>query len=322
MYSYVMLLYLFGISCTVFAFEPIAIIGNPFPEQHAYTSNNTIVRVLPTVIQLIDINTGEVLDEFGTLKNQSDVFFSPNAIHLAIMNSLSEPERTEVEIWDIRTQQQVSKWQTDNSVRIAAFSPTEQLIAFSYDDEIRLYNWQTGKMIGKMRDNPGVPENCFNIEGVQTSCSYPAYNNAMVFTPDGRNLFVASMRPNLEIWDVETQQLVGHLEGHTDIWVEGFAISPDGKHIATYERDTAEIYLWDVDTKQLLWNARNGSGRIAEIAFSPDNQYLYVASNTSRLRRSGSDRLIKDGMIEFVAGRSIRGNMLRKLKQSFVDYRK
>ena len=288
-YSYVVLLCLLSISCTVFALEPIATIGNPFPEKHSYASNNTIIRVQSTNIQLVDTNTGEVIDEFGTLNNRSNVFFSPNATHLVILNPIGDPTRTEVEIWDISSQQQISKWQADDYVRIASFSPTEQMMALSYDDEICLYNWQSGKMIGTMNGNRRTPENCLYIEGVRTSCKYPTRVNAMNFTPDGRNLIVASLRPDIEIWDVETQQLVGHLEGHTGNWVDGLVISPDGKHIATYERDTAQIYVWDLNAKRLLWNAKNGNGRISGVVFSPDNQYLYVASNTRSLRRTGTD---------------------------------
>ncbi len=290
-YSFVVLLYLLGISCTVFAIEPIATIGNPFPKQHSYASNNTIIRVQSTNIQLVDINTGEVIDEFGTLNNRSNVFFSPNAKHLAILNLVGEPTKTEVEIWDISSQHQISKWQTEDYVRIASFSPTEQMMALSYDDEICVYNWQSGKMIGTMNGNRRTPENCFYIEGVRTSCSYPTRVNAMNFTPDGRYLIVASMRPDIEIWDVETQQLVGHLEGHIGNWADGLATSPNGKHIATYERDTAQIYVWDLNAKQLLWKAKNGDGQIAEIAFSPNNQYLYVASKTYSLFNSWDDKV-------------------------------
>ena len=65
--------------------ESIGTIGQPFPEQHAFLSNEAIVRVTPARIQIIDPNTGALIDEFAEREYFSDVVFSPNASHLAIL---------------------------------------------------------------------------------------------------------------------------------------------------------------------------------------------------------------------------------------------
>ena len=131
-------------------------------------------------------------------------------------------------------------------------------------------------MIGERR--PG--ESCYFLNGHRTSCRSLIRDFSSVFSPDGRYLIVGSMRTDIELWNVETRQL----EGHAGNWVEGVAISPDGAYIATYESESASVYVWNMESRQLLWNAKSGNGRISDIAFSPDNQHLYVATNRAEVR--------------------------------------
>ena len=82
---------LISIICTpyvAFAIEPIGTIGQPFPEQHTFLSNEAILRVVPTHIQVINTDTGAVIDEFGERTYISEVVFSPSADHLAILKLL------------------------------------------------------------------------------------------------------------------------------------------------------------------------------------------------------------------------------------------
>ena len=82
---YITVISVICISCCAFAMEPIGTIGEPFPEQHAFLSNEAIVRVTPTRIQIIDTNTGTIIDEFAEREYFSDVVLSPDASHLAVL---------------------------------------------------------------------------------------------------------------------------------------------------------------------------------------------------------------------------------------------
>jgi WD40 repeat protein len=99
---------------------------------------------------------------------------------------------------------------------------------------------------------------------------------SVAFSPDGTVLAAAGGNANdfnVHVWDVATGQLVGILNGHTDI-VWGLAFSPDGKLLASISRDhQAIIYDW-----------RNGEfvktldfpSEVVSVSFSPDGQTLAV----------------------------------------------
>lgn len=118
-------------------------------------------------------------------------------------------------------------------------------------------------------------------------CSSYSKDHASVFTPDGRHLIVASTRPDVELWNVETRRLEGHFEGHIGNWVEDVVISPNGRRLATFERGENEVYVWDIETQQLLWQEHSGIEAISSLAFSPDSQHLYVASRIGTRSSSG-----------------------------------
>ena len=273
--------------CLAFAIQPIGTIGQPIPEQHAFLSNETILRVVPTHIQMIDARTGAVIDEFGERIYGGDVVFSPTVTHLGIMNPSPYSNTTIVTIWDIKARQQITQWETAGIVRVGAFSPVGALFAISYEDEIHLWNWRTGDFVETMMGERRPRKSCHSNSRGDRACSSSLRDHALVFTPDGRYLIVAGRRPDVELWNVETRLLETHFEGHTGNWVEGAVISPDGRRLATFETDSNEVYLWNVETQQLLWRETNRTGWISNMVFSPDNRHLYVATQTSELQRSG-----------------------------------
>lgn len=124
------------------ALEPIGKIGQPIPEQHAFLSNETLLRVVPTHIQVVNPHTNEVIDEFGKRIHKpthvSHVVISPTAEHLSILNASVDSRRTTVNIWDVNAREQIFQWDMAGIIRVASFSPTAPLFATSYDDQIQL----------------------------------------------------------------------------------------------------------------------------------------------------------------------------------------
>ncbi len=270
-----------------FGIEPIATLGQLPPEKHAFLTDQTILRTshLSRNIQIVDLETGEIIDEFGIRPKGSDVVFSPNASHLAIIDYSVNSKTSTVEIWDVNARKKMSEWEAESRISDdAAFSPTAPLLVVSINNEIYLWNWQNGELIGKMIGERRQREECYvkiviQENGVSTSksCSTSTSEHEMLFTPDGKHLIVASKRPDIELWNVETRQLVGHFEGHTGNWVDGVAISPDGMYLASFESRSNFVYMWDIATRQLLWRRPIDETGIAEMIFSSDNQHLYAA---------------------------------------------
>ncbi len=265
------------ISDFAFAIEPIGTIGQPLPEQHAFLSNDTILRVVPTHIQVVDLSTGTVIDEFGErTTDASKVVLSPTATHLAILNYTVGSKVTTVHIWDVNAREQVSEWRvTARLNEVAAFGAKAPLFAAAFEDQIYLWNWQTHKFVGKM----------------MTEAYSRAY--AMIFSSDDRHLITTSRditsRETLALWNVETRRLEAYFDGHKVDEVEDIVMSPDGTRIATFERDWNRVFVWDIETRQLLWRERSGTGRVSDVVFSPDSQRLYVANSTGTLHSSGSE---------------------------------
>ncbi len=280
---YITVISVICISCSAFAMEPIGTIGQPFPEQHAFLSNEAIVRVTPARIQIIDTNTGAVIDEFAEREYFSDVVLSPDALHLAIFTHAHDGKSTTVSIYDVKAREQVGEWRVEfRTYDVAAFSPTEPLFAISSEDGIHLWDWQTGEYLGRMIGARRPLKSCYFFDG-GSSCEGDPRDRTAIFSPDGRYLIVASMRPDIELWNVETRQLEAHFEGHTGNWVEKVAISPDGRYIASFEERSTSVYVWDVASRQLLRKVPSGIGRISDVVFSPDSQHLYVATETAGL---------------------------------------
>ncbi|MDE0635038.1 MAG: T9SS type A sorting domain-containing protein [Candidatus Poribacteria bacterium] len=267
--AHITLICFFSMPYIAFAIEPIATIGQPRPKEHAFLNNGTILRVVSSHIQVVDANTGEVIDRFGNKDYFSKVVFSPDGTHLAIFNSFGYPQKTKVQIWNINALERIATWEIEGGIDVAAFSPTQPLLAISVDDEIHLWNWHTGELVGTM-------------EGERR-------HQDVVYSTDGKLLLVASKRPDIELWNVETRELMGHIEGHVGSWVNGVAVSPNGKYIVSYDSQPGSVYLWSIESRQLLWKAQIGFTRITDLAFSPNSQHLYVTTNMVGWSRSGTD---------------------------------
>ena len=80
---HIVLMSLIYLPCLAFGIQPIATIGQPLPQQHAFLSNETILRVVPTHIQIVNPYTNEVIDEFGERINSHNTrqpcFHQPNS---------------------------------------------------------------------------------------------------------------------------------------------------------------------------------------------------------------------------------------------------
>ncbi len=262
-----------AIPCVAFSLEPIATIGQIGPKSHAFLTNDTLLRVVPTHIEVVDTDTGEVIDEFGKLRYLNDAVFSPTNSHAALLSYSRDTEKTIINIWDVNAREQINALEIEGRIfDKAAFSPTQPIFVFPIAREIYLWNWQNGEIVGKL-----IRENMSSEQ-------------ALVFTPDGNHLIISTRQPGIEVWDVETRQLQGWYKKQITHRLNNLTISPDGTTVAAFEENSNSrlIYVWDVGTQELLWREISGIGRISDAVFSPDSQRLYVASQTGALQRTGA----------------------------------
>jgi len=165
-------------------------------------------------------------------------------------------------LWDTQTQEQVDVFTYD---RIGPF-------AFSLD----------GGLLALVEGSQDIAIRLWDVAGrVEMAVIHPPYTLAMLtlaFAPDGKTLASTGYGNNgIHLWDVQTQQQVGSLTGHTkSIWA--IAFSPDGTLLASGGHRTDEgIRLWDVQTQQQVGELIGHLDMTLGLAFSPDGKILASA---------------------------------------------
>src|SRR5262249_508289 len=103
----------------------------------------------------------------------------------------------------------------EDDVLSAAFSPDgKDIVTASKDKTGRLWDAETGKLMGEVRGHDGDVESA-------------------AFSPDGRRIVTASQDKTARLWDAETGKPIGDpLRGHENP-VTSAAFSPDGKRLVT-----------------------------------------------------------------------------------------
>ncbi|MCP4702026.1 MAG: tetratricopeptide repeat protein [Gammaproteobacteria bacterium] len=113
------------------------------------------------------------------------------------------------------------------------------------------------------------------------------YSQHAAFSPDGRQVIIASSDHNAYLWDVRTNQQLAVLKGHAEK-VTHAEFSPNGQYIVTASDDGA-ARIWDVQTKQLLHLLEGHQGEIYTGIFSPDSAHVATASADGAARVWSAD---------------------------------
>jgi WD40 repeat protein len=212
------------------------------------------------VIRLCDAETGqEKSAHTGHVWGITKLALSPDGKTLAT----GDPGDDAVRLWDIGTGRQVGRWTVghepqihaqDGSSQGLAFSPDGALLTLMYDhDRIRL--WDVPKRRELNAWSPGL------VNG----------DVALAFLPGGKAL-ASKGDAVLKLWEVPTGKQLRDFplqpEGHV---IQGFALSPDGKTLAT--GDATFVRLIDVAEGREVRRLK-GSDVFSSVAFSPDGRLL------------------------------------------------
>ncbi|WP_069471305.1 WD40 repeat domain-containing protein [Candidatus Marithrix sp. Canyon 246] len=173
------------------------------------------------------------------------------------------------------------------------------------NDEIRLYNFPTGKLVTLLKGHTNVvlglafsPNSRYLVSGSadknaiiwdinqkQQLHTLKGHTNniyAVAFTPDSKRVVITgSYDHSLRLWRVKNGKLIAKLQGHTNK-VRSVAISPKNGTIASGSKDHT-IRIWDGKTGQFIKTLANQGTVVGSLSFSPDGGYLVSGVGSGKM---------------------------------------
>jgi WD40 repeat protein len=148
-----------------------------------------------------------------------------------------------------------------HSLLPTAFSSDGKLLASGGNEEIRIWDVATGKLLFEIRDGNRTKEYC-----------------ALLFLPGGSRL-VGAGRESVCIWDSLTGKRLQEFPANG----QAIACSRDGKFLAASSNDGA-VFVWELSTGKRTAELRQGhADRVYSIAFTANGVGLVTRSQGNRV---------------------------------------
>jgi WD40 repeat protein len=217
-------------------------------------------------VRIWDARTGELLRELSGHTDQvAGMAFSPDGNLLA-----SASLDGSIRLWNAWTGVQLQRFTPmcqDGQPFLAvslSFSPDGSLLAVAGGQwqlgEVKLWEVATGREIDTLAMSG-------NIAG------------PVCFSSNGEWLFAGEFRRNVFLWRVVDRTLMRTFKSRS--LVAGFAVSPDGKILATGGRE-GDVTFWDVATGGQLGEVWTVGG-VFSVCFAPDGNTLIAGSSDKRI---------------------------------------
>ena len=169
------------------------------------------------------------------------------------------------------------------TVSCVAFKPKGQIfVSGSYDNNIKLWQLSTGKLLGNLRDKNRI--------------------RCIAISSDGRYIVSGSSDKTIKLWNAKTKQLIrifGDLFSRHKDEVISVAITRNKKNIISGSADKT-VKIWQLDTGKLLDTLTGFSAEVSSLAIREDGKVFVTGGLEKQLRI----RNIIDGKVR----RSLRGN--------------
>ena len=209
------------------------------------------------VIRLWDADTGKLR---GTLDGYEDVLtlaFSPDGTTLA--SSGGWPDYP-IQLWDVANRQLRdtllghTRW-----ISALLFSVDGKvLVSGSEDSTVRLWDVHTGELKCLLEEHGDDV-------------------NSVVLSSDGKTLASSSDDGTIRLWTAHTGEMLAILKGDAKFpeGIRALAFSPSGTTLASATTD--QIWLWDINAKQIIRILEGHTWHVSALAFSPDGETIASA---------------------------------------------
>jgi WD40 repeat protein len=105
------------------------------------------------------------------------------------------------------------------------------------------------------------------------------------FSPDGKRLAASGAKGLFALWELATGRLIYEAPELGNSALPNLAFSPDGRYIATANRQRKTLNLWDGRTGRPIVRPFTGHGSAVEaVAFSPDGHFVASGSSDMTVR--------------------------------------
>mgnify|MGYP001420737671 CR=1 FL=1 len=283
------------------ASQPITLKSEGWVNSVAFSADGKRLATGSNDARLWDVSTGQQIAEFkGHSKALVSVAISPDGTKLAT-GSFDKTAK----LWDIATGQMlwttISSTGTGLAVGRLAFSSDGNTLSGEDDDrEIKAWNVSTGKettlhvKFGKIGHSFAVSPDgkllaaqtkaffitVFDIASGRKIVTVDAFGfvKDVVFAPDSKTLLTTGSEKIAKLWSLPEGK---EIRKFTDV-TGGMAFSPDGKMIATCNKDV--IRLWDVEKGHEIASLRGHTNNVLTVAFSLDGLKLASGGeNTAKI---------------------------------------
>ncbi|MCZ6652584.1 MAG: PQQ-binding-like beta-propeller repeat protein [Planctomycetota bacterium] len=182
-----------------------------------------------------------------------------------------------IRIWDLNGKQ-IRSWQAHQAkVGRLAYSPDGKILASAADDDVvALWNASSGALLHEF--DQGIDRRPYYLQ----------------FSTDGRTLGVTVGHLRTNLWDVETRELQGHLEGIHGGLRGPLAFHPNGESLFMID-SSCRLARWNLKTGLLDQTVFDKQRVFDRLALSPDGKYLALSSTRLGISvwRLGTDRVFE-----------------------------
>lgn len=191
----------------------------------AYQDENYLARASSTLIDIINLQTGEVEHNLrGHQDKITALAYSPDGRSLASGTSVSRGG-AELYLWKLDPYSIWQKWNISSyGINAMDFSPDSELIVIGGGNDVRLYRVQDGWQLKYMKVDGGAL--------------------VVTFSPDGNLIVAADTGGKIFIWRVPDGELLNVLEGHRGSVVD-LDFSANGRNIISVSSD-GTVRLWGI----------------------------------------------------------------------------
>ena len=277
---------------------------SPDGSQLASASDDQTVRIwnVPRALaEPIDSNQASQIESVDTIEfslSPRAIAFSPDGRSLAVSAGHS------IDFFTLPDRKPQLSVETTEAATSLDFSLDGKYLFGSYGTTVRKWDAVTGQELAVSGEHsPGVVTIAKSHDGrhlvsattpgqigwwdADTLAGNPDWKrqlgrvDAVAFSPDDKLLAIGGGKPELEIWNLASDQQLATLRGHTGaIWSTAF--SPAGAEVATCSAD-GTVRVWEArSTNPRLLNSDQGPSYFA-LAFSPDGRILAAGRATGQI---------------------------------------